>query len=187
MRHKVVLAGAIAAVTVAYPFAVYFGIQYFSVSILSLILFSLLLLRMLVLGNYNQPQQLVPVALVGILCLSAAWFNSEDLLRYYPVLMNLLFSTFFALSLMSDQSLIEQFVSPFKKNISLHAKRYMRGLTKVWAVLLLLNTGMAFYTACCLSISLWALYNGAIVYLGFGVFTLFELAYRQYYKSKYEG
>jgi uncharacterized membrane protein len=186
MRHKIIFATAIAAATIAYPFAVYFGIQYLAVSTLSLVLFSLLLLRLLTLGNYKQLPQLIPVVLVGVLCLSAAWFNSEILLRYYPVLMNLLFSIFFALSLFSKQSLIERFVSPFKKDISVHAKRYMRGLTKAWALLLLINAGVALYTACCLSISQWALYNGAIVYLGFAVFTLFEFAYRQYYKSKYD-
>jgi uncharacterized membrane protein len=62
----------------------------------------------------------------------------------------------------------------------------MRGLTKAWAVILLLNSVMSFYTACCLSISQWAFYNAVIAYVFFGVFTLIELTYRQYYKKKFE-
>lgn len=186
MRPKTILIGAIAVATAVYPFIVYFGLDRFGTAALALILFAALLVRLLLLGKHERRAQFVQLLLVGSLCLLAAWFQSETLLRYYPVLMNFGFAAFFWFSLSSDQSLIERFARVFIQDISAHAKRYMRGLTKVWALLLLLNSVIALYTACCLSIKQWALYNGAIAYIVFGVFTLFELVYRHYYKKRHQ-
>jgi uncharacterized membrane protein len=62
----------------------------------------------------------------------------------------------------------------------------MRGLTKLWALLLLLNAAVAAYTACCLSLAEWTIYNGVIAYLVFGAFTLGELINRHFYKKRFQ-
>ena len=186
MQPQTLLISVIALTTAVYPFFVYFGLSRLGPSILALILFAVILARFLLLGQHRRRPQLPQLLLVGGLCLLAAWFQSETLLRYYPVLMNLGFALFFWFSLHTEKPLIERFASVFIEDISVHAKRYMRGLTMIWAMLLLLNSVISLYTACCVSIQQWALYNGAIVYLVFGIFALCEFIYRQHYKKRFE-
>lgn len=186
MRPQVILFFIIATATVVYPFIVYTGLTQFGAAPLSLVLFALLLARVILRGDYHQPEQYVQLLLVGSLCLVAAWLNNETLLRFYPVLMSLGFACFFALSLRTPTSLIERFSSVFIKDIEEHKREYMRGLTKIWAVLLMLNAVVAGYSACCLSLKQWTLYNGVLAYVVFGLFSLGELVNRYFYKKRYE-
>lgn len=186
MRPQTILFAAVAIATVAYPLIVYNGIQQLGPSVLSIILFCLLLGRVVLRGEYHQPEQYVQLVLVGGLCLFAAWQQSEFALRLYPVAMSLGFACFFAISLRAETTLIERFASVLVKDIEEHQRQYMRGLTLLWAILLLVNAMVAAYTACCLSLSQWTLYNGAIAYIVFGVFTLCELINRHFYKKRYE-
>lgn len=185
MRTQALLIAVIAIATAVYPLIVYTGINQLGPSILSLVLFSLMLARVILRGEYHQPEQYVQLFLVGSLCLFAAWQKSEMILRYYPVAMSLGFAGFFAVSLRAETTLVERFASVFVKDIEDHQRQYMRGLTVCWSVLLLLNAGVAAYTACCLSLSQWTLYNGAIAYIVFGLFSLGELVNRYFYKKRY--
>lgn len=185
MRFKLVLFAAIAIATAVYPFIVYTGLNSFGPASLSLVLFALLLGRVILRGQYRMPEQYAQLGLVGTLCLLAAWRDSEIILRYYPVAMSLGFSLFFAISLFAETSLVERFASLRVKHIEPHQKVYMRGLTKVWSLLLLMNAAVAGYTACCLSLAQWTLYNGAIAYIVFGTFALAELVFRHFYKKRY--
>jgi len=186
MRTKVILFAVIAVVTAAYPFIVYTGLNEFGPANLSLVLFGLLLARVVLRGDYHQPEQYAQLILVGSLCLLAAWFKSENLLRYYPVAMSLGFAGFFAVSLRAETTLVERFARVFVTDIEEHQRQYMRGLTKLWTLLLLFNAGYAAYTACCLSLAHWTLYNGAIAYVIFGLFTLGELINRHFYKKRHK-
>ncbi len=185
MRPQALLVAAVAVATAVYPLIVYTGIQQVGPAILSLVLLGLLLGRVILRGDYHQPEQYVQLLLVGGLCLLAAWHKSETILRYYPVAMSLGFSGFFAISLRSEVTLVERFARVFVQDIEDHQRQYMRGLTCWWSGLLFVNAGVAAYTACCLSLSLWTLYNGAIAYLVFGLFTLGELVNRHFYKKRY--
>ncbi len=186
MRPQVILFIVIALATAGYPFIVYTGLNEFGPATLSLVLFGLLLARVVLRGDYHQPEQYAQLILVGSLCLLAAGLKSESLLRYYPVAMSLGFAFFFAVSLRAETTLIERFASVFLQDIEEHQRQYMRGLTKLWALLLLLNAGFAAYTACCLSLAHWTLYNGAIAYVIFGVFSLGELVNRHFYKKRHK-
>lgn len=186
MKYKTIIFAVIAIVTIAYPFIVYSTLNTFGASSLALILFLIMLARVIMRGEYKQPEQYAQLGLVGGLCIFAAWFNSETLLRYYPVMMNVAFACFFALSLRSEKPLIERFASMFMKKIPEEGRSYMRTLTKVWAVFLLLNASIAFYTACCLSLKAWTLYNGLFSYVFFGGFMLLEYIYRRIYIKRNE-
>ena len=180
-----VLFTLIGIATVAYPFIVYTSLNQIGPATLSIVLFVLLLARVLLRGEFGQPEQYAQLGLVGSLCLLAAWRDSELILRYYPVAMSLGFSLFFAISLWSETTLVERFARLFIDDIEQHQRDYMRGLTVLWALLLLLNAAVAAYTACCLSLTQWTLYNGAIAYVVFGVFTLCELINRHFYKKRH--
>jgi len=185
IRPLPVLFALIAIATIVYPFIVFTSIEYLGASTLSLILFVLLVGRVLIRQQFRQPEQYIQLALVGSLCLFAAWQKSETLLRFYPVAMNFAFSLFFFLSLRQETTLIERFSQAFVKNPEPHQRAYMRGLTKVWAFILLINAGAAAYTACCTSLDIWTLYNGVISYVFFGLFSLAELINRYFYKKRH--
>jgi len=185
MRAKAPLLILIAFATVLYPLVIFFGLDNLGPSILSLILFFLLLLRIFLKGEFDRSEQYVQLLLVGGLCLFAAWQKSEAILRYYPVLMNLCFAVFFALSLRGEITLVERFARMFVDDIQEHQRQYMRGLTWCWFFLLLINGGVSAYTACCLSLSQWTLYNGLVAYIVFALFALGELVNRHLYKKRY--
>jgi len=185
MRLRTLVFGGLAILTVFYPMVIYLGLNQFGPAVLGLVLFFLLLARLALKGGFRQAEQIVQLLMVGGLCLLAAWQKSETILRYYPVAMNLCFAGFFAISLRGEMTLVERFARAFVKDIEEHQRQYMRGLTWCWFLLLLFNAGIAAYTACCLSLSQWTLYNGFIAYLVFGIFTLCELLNRYFYKKRY--
>ena len=187
MNIKKIIFALIAVVTVAYPFIVYFSLNKFGPSLLSLILFLLLLARVIIRGEYKRPEQYAQLLLVGGLCVIAAWFDSEELLRYYPVMMNLAFASFFAISLTTEISLVERFAEMFMDEVPAEGRPYMRKLSIVWAVILTINAVIAFYTACCLSLKSWTLYNGFLAYIFLGGFMLLEYGYRQIHIKKQQG
>ena len=187
MRPPFLLFLIIAVATAVYPFIVYTSLNQLGPTTLALVLLALLLARVIVRKEYHQPEQYLQLTLVGSLCLLAAWLNSERLLRYYPVLMSLGFALLFAFSLLTKKTLTERMASMFidDADIESHHRIYMRRLSIAWAVLLLINTFVAAYTACCLSLKQWTFYNGAIAYVVFGLFILAELVYRHFYKKRY--
>jgi len=185
VRSQAFLVAVILIVTLVYPFIVFTSIERIGPASLSIVLFCLLVARVIVRGRFKEPEQYIQLALVGSLCLIAAWQESEFLLRFYPVAMNLVFSVFFFLSLRKDVTLIEKFSQYFVTNPEQHQRRYMRGLTKAWGVLLLFNAFIAGYTACCMSLEIWTLYNGVASYLLFGLFSLAELINRYFYKKRH--
>lgn len=185
MPYRTLLYAIIALLAVAYPFAVYYGLKHYSASVFAWILFALLIVRVVVKGNYKEPSQWMQLVVVGVFCIIVVVMNSENLLRYYPVLMSLGFSALFAFSLRSKTSLIERFVKMSGKDYSLQAHSYMRGLTLVWALILAVNALIAAYTACCMSLKQWTLYNGLLAYFLLGGFSLAELVFRYFYKEKH--
>jgi len=185
VRPQILLIAAIVIATFIYPFIVFTSIEKIGPASLSIILLCLLVARVVIRGKFNEPEQYLQLALVGSLCLIAAWQQSEFLLRFYPVAMNLVFSAFFFLSLRKEITLIEKFSQYFVKNPEPHQRKYMRGLTKAWGLLLLLNACLASYTACCSSLEVWTLYNGVISYVLFGLFSLAELVNRHFYKKRH--
>jgi len=184
MRSQAILIAAIAIATLVYPFIVFTSIERVGPASLSIVLFCLLVARVIIRRRFKDPEQYVQLMLVGSLCLMAAWMKSETLLRFYPVAMNLAFSLFFFYSLTKEVTLIEKFSQYMVKDPEPYQRQYMRGLTKAWAILLLVNAGFAAYTACCASLEIWTFYNGVISYVLFGLFSLLELINRHFYKKR---
>lgn len=174
----------IVVATVVYPFIVYHSLDRWGPANLAWCLLVLLVARVLVRQDFQKPEQYMQLMVVGGLCVLAAVFNSERLLRYYPVAMSVAFAGFFALSLRTEKPLIERFAALSGKQFDQPQKRYMRALTLIWAMLLLANAIVASYTACCASLKVWTVYNGAVAYVIFGLFSIAELVYRHFYKLR---
>ncbi|MBX2849933.1 MAG: septation protein IspZ [Acidiferrobacterales bacterium] len=185
MSQRALVFTLVAAIAAVYPFLIYFGLSEYGIRTLAICLLVILSLRVLLWQQFKKPEKIALLLLIFLLCGLAAWLRSEAILRYYPVLMNLGFGGVFLLSLRTEQPLIERLMSLVIKDLPPRAIRYLRGLTLAWGIILIINAIISFYTACCLSLQHWTIYNGAIVYLIFGAFALAELVYRHYYKKRH--
>ena len=185
MKRNVVVFSAIAAVTAIYPIVIYYGLNQFGPRALAILLLLILMLRGFYWQAFKFSEKLFYLLVVGTLCALAAWFESEEMLRYYPVLMNFGIASFFFTSLFTEQTLVERFASLMSTDLSPPARRYMRQLTLIWAMLLTVNGIISSYTACCLPLKQWAFYNGVLAYMIFALFSLAELIFRHFYKKRH--
>lgn len=168
-----------------FPFIIYFGLNYFSPLFFAILLFLLLIIRVVTMPAGNKWLKAIMVGFIAGYCLSIGFSDGEQVLRYYPVLMTLYVAMMFALSLLDEIPIIEKFAKLSGKPYPEGAKTYMRTLTKLWVLLLIINAGVAAYSACCQSIEFWLLYNGFLSYALMAGFMGGEWVFRQWYRRKY--
>lgn len=183
MKRGVLL--VLGLITVIYPFLVYWGLERYGAGVFALFLLLMLIVRFVITRQYRYRGQWVLLFAMVVFCGIVLTLDSQALLRWYPVLISLGFSLLFWLSLAGPTTLIERFARLAGEQPSAQALVYMRKLTVVWAILLLLNAGVAAYTACCLSLAHWTFYNGLLSYGVFALFMALEYGYRRHYQRKY--
>lgn len=186
MNPKRLTAALLAALTIFYPLAVYFGIAHFGPAFFA----ALLLLAALARFFLARDRAIAQTALLGLAAVYSvilAISGSEFFLKLYPSVMSTCIGGMFFLSAFQSQSLIERMARLRGKHITARAQSYTRKLTLVWAVLLFINAAVAGYLAAFASIEQWAFYSGLLSYLAFAVFAVLEYIYRRHYIRKYEG
>lgn len=160
---------AFAALIIAYPVIVYFGLDYMDARMIALILILMAVARLFLAKWMNgaagaMPQSNWVVAallLVGTLALIS---NSVVLLQYYPVCMNVLMFTLFFTSLLRPPSIIERIARLKTPDLPEAGIAYTRKVTMVWCGFFVINGSMALYTVLGTGMGFWALYNGLISY-----------------------
>lgn len=174
---------------VAYPFAIYFGLQQFSVKTIALLVLLIAALRTWVQRQENQDTkngsllQRWGVLAIGLLVGGSVFLLDDDLyLRFYPVLMNVLFLLIFAGTLRFPPSMIERFARMQEPNLTDAGVAYTRKVTQVWCGFFVLNAAIACYTALISSLEVWTLYNGFIAYLLIGLMFAGEWVFRWWTK-----
>ena len=156
----------IAALTVAYPLLVWFGIGKVSPAWLALMLVVVAGLRAVA---TRQPIWLV-AAFGGLLLAAAAAFGNSVLpLKFYPVLVNAVLLAVFAISLRHPPSAIERLARMQEPDLPESGVRYTRRVTQVWCGFFIVNGSIALATVLWASEAAWALYNGLIAYLLMGL------------------
>lgn len=180
-----------AALLLAYPLLVYFGIRHFEPRLVALMLMLLAVARLLVLRGATPgragPQvlaALVVALLIGILTFLS---NSAGFLLYYPVCMNLLMFMIFFASLLRPPSMIERFARLTDPDLPEEGVRYTRQVTKVWCGFFVINGGVALYSCVAASMAFWTLYNGAIAYLLMAGLFAGEYAFRIWWRRHRAG
>ncbi len=181
------LTGLSAIVLLAYPFAIYFGINRFGLNLVGGLLIAALLLRVFV-AKKTPLKEFKFLALttgaVGIVLVTLGMvFKNHGLLQFYPVAVNLCMLCVFSFSLKQPQSIIERLARLHEPDLPPSGVRYTRQVTKVWCVFFTLNASIAFYT-CFLPVKLWALYNGLISYLLIGALFGAEWLVRQWVRKE---
>lgn len=178
---RAVLSIAMAALTVTYPLAVYYGLTRLgtrSVVVLLAVLLGLgALLKWKVL--VQQPRELIGILLAGGALLLSALFNDHRFLLATPVLINAGLFVTFAGSLRTETPLVERFARLQVSDLSAEELRYCRRVTQVWSAFFVLNGSIALGLAVLAPLSWWALYNGLLAYVLIGLLGASEYVLRK--------
>lgn len=160
----------------AYPFAVYFGIEHLSPRIFAALLGALWLTRLLSNGGATS-RWTAGTAL--LFCLLLGLLDNAALLRWYPVLINAAMLVLFAGSLFSGMPVIERLARLQDPDLSPSGVRYTRQVTRVWVGFFIFNGSIATALTLWAPLAWWTLYNGLIAYLLMGVLFFGEWLVRQ--------
>jgi len=162
---------------VLYPFAVYFGMEHLSPRLFACLLGGLWLARTLTARRRPGGLWLALSALAFCLVLGVA--DEPALLRWYPVLLNLMLLALFSLSLRFGPPLVERLARLREPELPAVAVRYTRQVTQVWALFFFANSLVLMALALWAPLSWWTLYTGLISYGLIGLLFAGEWLVRQ--------
>lgn len=179
--------GALLAIlAVLYPVIAYVGLTFGSPSIVAAGLLFILLLRYKLAKSVIIERSHIKLfvgAIIVVLGYSLLTDSSYGI-RFYPVVINLLFLGVFAFSLFASQSVIERIARIREPDLPASAINYTRKVTLVWCAFFLINGCIAFYTALFSTIETWTLFNGFISYCLMGLLGAGEWLVRKKFKYK---
>ena len=145
-----------------YPFAVYYGMGHLSPRLFAALLG----------GLWLAGAALVFCALLGLA-------GEPALLRWYPVLLNLMLLVLFGLSLKFGPPVVERLARLREPELPEHAVRYTRKVTLVWAGFFLANALLISALTLWAPLAWWMLYTGLIAYALMGLLFAAEWLIRQ--------
>ena len=160
----------------AYPFAVYFGIEHLSPRLFAALLGALWLARLL---SSARAASRGTAAVALLFCLVLALLDDSVLLRWYPVLINAAMLALFAGSLFVGMPVIERLARLQEPDLAEAGVRYTRQVTKVWVGFFVINGTIAAALTLWAPLAWWTLYNGLIAYLLMGLLFAGEWQVRQ--------
>ncbi len=178
-----------AAIFIAYPVMVYFGLTLLDARSVAVLLIILVGSR-LVFANRKSGrsvfrlQLLFTLAAAGAIGFLVIISNSSIFLKFYPVCINALMLVLFFVSLLHPPSFIERIARIREPNLPESAIRYTRNVTIIWCGFFVFNGGVALYTALFASLETWTLYNGAISYVLMGLLFSGEYLVRRRFQKR---
>ncbi|HCC61212.1 MAG TPA: hypothetical protein DEQ55_05490 [Pseudomonas sp.] len=161
----------------AYPFAVYLGLEHLSPRLFAALLGALWVARLLSGKQTALNYTMAASALSEHLLLGLA--GEPALLRWYPVLISLALFGLFAGSLCTGMPIIERLARLSEPDLPPAAIRYTRQVTWVWVGYFVVNASIASALALWAPLSWWTLYTGLIAYLLMGLLFAGEWCVRQ--------
>lgn len=159
-----------------YPFLVYLGLQTFQPRALAGFLLIFAGLRF---SAWRGEKAVAPywIAAAVLVVLFTFVTGTRTGLYLYPLLVNLVFFSFFAISLVRPPTVIETIARRQNPDLPDRAIAYTRRVTMVWCLFFVLNGAMS-AASILLSEHWWLLYNGLISYLLIGMLLLVEYLVR---------
>jgi uncharacterized membrane protein len=183
-KIKYLLYIALSILLISYPFLVYFGLQYLEPRYVGLLVLVLLVLRFLTVHKQITWKNLKPLIVITVasstLCLMIMVLNQTTLLRFYPVLINLVLLLIFVSTLIKPPSMIERFARLTNPDLPEQAISYTRIVTLIWCSFLAFNATVAAIISVYATLEIWTLYNGLIAYLLMGLIFIIEYVVRQF-------
>ena len=176
----------LAALGVAYPVLVYFGLSVFSPQFILIGLLIVVLLRAVTFAVQKRygPAGLA-VLVAGIV--AAGGLASELLaIRFYPVIVSLAMGAVFTVTLFTDRPMVERLARLRMPDLDDYSIAYTRKLTKVWIGFFAVNAMIATWTALYASMEIWTLYNGFLSYLLIGILFIGEWPVRRILRARHD-
>lgn len=182
-----VLNALLLALTLAYPLAVYFGLQHFQPRVFGALLGALLVLR-----QWHSTRRLaaglmtsewISFAVLGAYTLIIVIGNSEFLLLLYPVIISLSLLWVFGRSLIHTPTVIERIARLHEPDLSPAGVIYTRHVTQAWCAFFIVNASIAIGTMFA-SREAWLFYNGFLAYLLMGLLFAGERLVRKHIRSQ---
>lgn len=153
-----------------YPFAIYFLIGWVPAGLLLVVPLGLIAGRIAVSRGTPMLKSFVPILIaVAAVTVCLAVADRDTAVKAYPILMGAGMAAAFGRSLLSGPTLVESMASLRETGITPEARLYMRKVTWVWFVFLIVNCTISILTLIGGRLDLWTLYNGLISYLLMGV------------------
>lgn len=185
------LNGIIGAITICYPFLVWYSLEYFQPRSVALILAVLFLLRLLLLVRRNPRSvpagrtwlSVLPVCVLFLLL--TALLNETRWLLLYPAFISLLFFAVFALSLIYPPTVVERLARLEDPDLPAKGVAYTRKVTQVWSVFFVANAAISLATVWYGEHWLWSLYNGGVFYVLMGTLMAVEMLIRRKVKASF--
>ncbi|WP_240433603.1 hypothetical protein [Solimonas sp. K1W22B-7] len=171
----------VALLTLAYPFAVYWGLGRFEPRWLALLLVMLALLRA---ATRREPVWIAAAAGALVLAAVSMAGNAVLPLKLYPVLVSTALLLVFGISLWHPPSIIERLARLREPQLPPSAVAYTRKVTLVWCTFFVVNGSIALATALWAPDAVWALYNGLLSYLLMGLLFAGEWLVRQRVRAR---
>jgi uncharacterized membrane protein len=162
---------------------VYFGLFYLTPTALAALLLIITLIRAHVALKTGEHTFLLPIVVAALYSVTVVISDSPLLLRCYPIVMNLIAAYMFGITLLRPPTMIERIAAI--RGVEPHtpaSRHYMKRLTVVWTIFLIINCVISTYTVTATTLGVWAIYNGFIVYILFGLLLGGEIVYRAHYK-----
>lgn len=174
----------VSAITVAYPVIVYFGLQHFSASMVAGVLLLFILARLVFFNGKSAPWVKISLGLASVLLGCSALFNSEAMIRFYPVVINVAMLMVFVWSLFKPPCVIETLARLSDPELPEQAIPYTIKVTKAWCAFFTFNGAVAAFTAMFMSLESWTIYNGFIAYILIGLMFTVEFLIRRKVKAR---
>lgn len=184
---KASLNGLIWAVTISYPFLVWFSLDYFQPRFVALALAGLFLLRFLAQGASLSagPQGAWLAPACAVFLVAVALVNETSWLLAYPVFVSLVFFAVFSFSLAYPPTVVERLARLDDPELPPKGVAYTRKVTQVWSAFFLGNAGLSLATIWYGDQWLWSLYNGCVFYVLMGILMAVEMAVRRRVRASY--
>lgn len=154
----------IAALTVCYPLAIYYGLQHWGTRTLAPILLVIGGAHLVnaLNGKPNSWLWVVTCAAIG----AWTWYSDSTIgLKLYPVCISVALLVLFAWGLLRPPTIIQRFAELKRGQLTADDIRYTRRVTIAWCIFFAANGVIAASLSVAGTTASWALYNGLISYL----------------------
>lgn len=169
----------LAALTLSYPFLVYFLLQHHGARAL------VLPLALLALARWVVKREWIWGVAVLLLALATLVTNHSLPVKLYPVIVSLSFLAVFGYSLVKPPSFVERIARLREPDLPPQAVGYTWRVTFIWCVYFVLNAAVAAGLALWGTDRAWALYSGGLAYMAAGLLFAGEFLVRQYLRRKW--
>ncbi|WP_446811315.1 hypothetical protein ACH50O_07060 [Methylomonas sp. 2BW1-5-20] len=186
-QQPTILNVIIGALTVSYPFLIWFTADYFQPRSMALGLAGLFLLRYWLQkhGKSGGEAESRLILACALFLLIGALVNDAGWLLAYPVFVSLLFFAVFSFSLIHPPTVVERLARLEFPDLPAHGVLYTRKVTLVWSGFFLGNAVISLLTIWHGDRWLWSLYNGCISYVLMGLLMAGEMAIRRKVKASF--